>query len=229
MQRGRTVGVLGGMGPAATVEFFRRLVSATPANTDQEHLHVIIDSDPSVPDRTGAILGRGVDPEPVLVSMAERLEGAGADFLVIPCNTAHHYLPAIRGAVGIPVLDMPAEAAGRVDQGCVGLIATDGTIAAGLYQRAFSKRGIELIIPGSEDQKDVMRAIDAIKAGGDPSAFEGGIASVATRLGDAGAAAVVVGCTEISLLDGEKMPLGWIDALDALVDATIREALKEEV
>jgi len=229
MQGGKTVGVIGGMGPAATAEFFRRLISATPANVDQEHLHIIIDNDPSVPDRTAAILGRGIDPEPVLVSMAERLEKAGADFLVMPCNTAHHYLAAIRGAVGIPVLDMPAEAAALVDRGPVGLLATDGTIGSGLYQRAFSGRGIELIIPASEDQGAVMRVIDAIKAGGDPAAFAGEIASVVSRFCDAGAAAVVIACTEISLIAGEKMPLPWIDALDALVAATIREALKEEV
>ena len=228
MQRGKTVGVLGGMGPAATVEFFRRLVSATPARSDQEHLHVIIDDDPSVPDRTAAIIGRGDDPTPVLVSMARRLEAAGAELLAIPCNTAHHYLPAIEGSVDIPVIDMPAEAAMRVGFDRVGLIATDGTIASGIYQRAFSERGIGLVLPEEADQARVMRVIDAIKSGEDPSGFAGEISQVVSRLGDAGAAAVVAACTEISLLEGGGMPLPWIDALDVLVEATIREALKEE-
>jgi len=228
MNKGKTVGVIGGMGPAATVEFFRRLVSAIPARSDQEHLHVIIDDDPSVPDRTAAILGRGEDPTPVLIAMARRLEGAGAELLAIPCNTVHHYLPAIREAVAIPVLDMPAEAAGRVKADRVGLIATDGTIASGIYQRAFSARGIGLIIPEEADQARVMRAIDAIKSGEEPAGFAGEIAAVVSRLGDAGAAAVVAACTEISLIDRKMMPLPWIDALDALVEATIREALKEE-
>jgi len=228
MQKGKTIGVLGGMGPAATVEFFRRLVSATPARSDQEHLHVIIDSDPSVPDRTAAILGRGGDPTPVLVSMARRLKGAGAELLAIPCNTAHHYLSAIREAVAVPVLDMPAEAAGRVKVDRVGLIATDGTIVSGIYQRAFSARGIGFIIPEEADQSRVMRVVGAIKSGGDPAGFAPEVAAVVSRLGDAGATAVVAACTEISLLDGEKMPLPWIDALDALVEATIREGLKED-
>lgn len=216
------------MGPAATVEFFRRLVAATPAGSDQEHLHVIIDEDPSVPDRTSAILRDGEDPAPALLDMARRLEAAGAELLVIPCNTAHHYLSAIESAVKIPVLDMPAEAARRVDVGRVGLLATDGTIASGLYRDALSKRGIGVVVPQSEEQSRVMRAIDAIKAGEDPATFAGEIAEVISRLGDAGAEAVVAACTEISLIDREGMPLPWIDALDALVEATVREALKEE-
>lgn len=226
MQRGKTVGVIGGMGPAATVEFFRRLVAATPAEADQDHLHVIIDSDPSVPDRTAGILGRGEDPLPALVSMARRLKVAGADFLVVPCNTAHHYLSAIRDAVGIPILDMPAEAAARIDQTPLGLLATDGTIATKVYQRAFSERGIELIIPAREDQSAVMRVIEGIKKGEDPSTFTGEIASIVSRL--TGAKGVIAGCTEISLIDGDMMPLPWIDPLDALVAATIREGLKED-
>ena len=229
MQRGRTIGVIGGMGPAATVEFFRRLVVATPARSDQEHLHIIIDDDPSVPDRTAAILGRGEDPLPVLLAMAKRLEDAGAELIAIPCNTAHHYLAEIRESVGIPVLDMPAEAAARIEADRVGLIATEGTISSGVYQRAFSERGIGIIIPGKSDQSRVMRAIEGIKSGEDPSGLTEEIAPVVSRLGDAGAGAVIAGCTEISLLDGEKMPLPWIDALDALVDATISEALKEEL
>ena len=103
----KTVGVIGGMGPEATVEFMRRLVAAIPAQDDSDHLHVIADNNPKIPSRIKAILeGGGEDPTPVLVAMARKLEAMGADVLTIPCNTAHYYHPAIAEAVGIPVLDM---------------------------------------------------------------------------------------------------------------------------
>lgn len=224
----KTIGVLGGMGPAATVEFFRRLIASTPARVDQEHLHILIDNDPRIPNRTEAILHNGPSPEEALADMARRMQAAGAELLAMPCNTAHAYLSAIRRAVGIPALDMIAETADRIKPKRVALFATVGTIQAGLYQQACSDRGIQVIVPDPEGQLAVTHAIREIKAGRRLVDIEAGLVEVATRLRHAGAEAVIAGCTEISLIDGRTMPLPWIDALDCLVDATIRAALAAE-
>lgn len=224
MEAANTVGILGGMGPMATVEFFRRLVAATPANVDQEHLHVLIDSDPSVPNRTAAILHEGPSPVPWLSAMARRLEAAGAGFLVMPCNTAHVYLDAIRASVSIPVVDMIVETVAALDRSPVGLLATDGTVRSGLYQRAAAARGIAVVVPTPAEQRSAADAIERIKRGEDPGRVRDVFAAIARRLGREGAAAVVAGCTEISLVSGSGMDVPWIDALDCLVEATLRDA-----
>lgn len=107
--REKVVGIIGGMGPEATVDFMRRLVAATPARDDQDHLHMLVDNNPKIPSRIAALIeGKGEDPAPVLCEMANGLQAQGADFLVMPCNTAHYYLPKIAASVGIPLLDMVA-------------------------------------------------------------------------------------------------------------------------
>jgi len=220
----KTIGILGGMGPAATVEFFRRLVEATPATIDQNHLHILIDNDPSVPDRTLALLRDGPSPEPALAAMARRLASAGAEVLAMPCNTAHAFLDAIRAAVDVTVVDMIAETADRVGSGTVGLLATSGTIESGVYRRVLDARGIRLVVPDGDAQRTVGRAIEAIKAGRDLAEVEHAVLPVAESLRNLGAEVIVAGCTEISLLDGGRMPIRWVDALDCLVEATIDAA-----
>src|SRR3569623_1381486 len=103
----KVIGVIGGMGPEATVDFMHRLVARTPARDDADHLHVLVDNNPKIPSRIAALIdGTGEDPTPVLCDMALGLQAQGADFLVMPCNTAHTYLPAIARSVSIPTLDM---------------------------------------------------------------------------------------------------------------------------
>ncbi len=220
----KTVGVLGGMGPAATVEFYRRLVVATPAAADQEHLRVLIDSDPRVPNRTDAILRGGPNPMPWLTAMSQRLEAAGAEFLVMPCNTAHAYIDEIRGSVSIPALDMIEETAAALDRSPVGLLATDGTIQMGLYQAVCEARGVRVLVPEPADQRTIMNAIASIKRGDAQLGAKSMIAPVVDRLARDGAAAVIAGCTEISLIPGDGMAIRWIDGLDCLVAATLRDA-----
>ncbi len=219
-----TVGVLGGMGPAATVEFFRRIIERTPAHRDQDHLHLLIDNDPRVPDRTAALLCGGEDPAPRLIGMARTLQGAGAEILAMPCNTAHAYIDRIREAVSIPVLDMIAETISRIRVQAIGLLATAGTVHIGLYQRMCDKSGIEIVPLLSEEQEQITRAIYGIKAGEAREAVESTVRGVVTALGERGAQQVIAGCTEISLVDGTRMPLPWLDALECLVEATIRRA-----
>lgn len=224
----KTIGVLGGMGPAATVEFFRRLVASTPAAIDQAHIRILIDNNPHVPDRVNAILGRGPDPGPTLAAMAQGLAASGADFLTMPCNTGHVFQSAIRQAVAIPFINMIDETARAITVLNVGLLATTGTVRTGLYREACQARGIRLIEPNKVDQELVMDIIRRVKAGGSGRSVRDHAAAVVSRLVDAGAEAVIAGCTEISLIPDEGMPIPWIDALDCLVEAAIRRALDVE-
>jgi len=223
----RTIGVMGGMGPAATVEFYRRLVSETPAERDQDHLHILIDNDPSVPDRTAALLHGGEDPGPALCRMARRLEAAGAEMLAMPCNTAHAYLDQIVAAVEIPVINMLAETAQRLVNRSAGVMATSGTMETGLYERALVRSGARYLQPDSCGQATVDRAIREIKRGVPPTEVSVALAQVVRALAAQGAEAVVAGCTELSLVNGTEMELPWVDALDVLVEATLREAWRE--
>jgi len=221
----KVVGIVAGMGPLAAAEFFRRLILATPAASDQEHLHILVDNDPSVPDRTAAILRDGPDPVPRMIAMARRLQAGGAEVLAMPCNTGHVFLDRIRDAVDATVLDMPSETALAIDERRVGLLATTGTIETGLYHRACTERDIELLVPEAADQELVMKAIHWIKASGETRAPQAWIDGVVDHLCGRGAEAVIAGCTEISLLSGDGLGIRWHDALDYLVQATLREAL----
>jgi len=220
----KTIGVLGGMGPMATVDFFRRLVTATSAENDQAHLHILIDNDPHIPDRTAAILHGGPSPVAALRGMARRLEDAGADLLAMPCNTAHAYLDEIRASVSIPVLDMIGETVGTLDRSPTGLLSTDGTVRAGLYQRACEARGIRIVVPDPADQRTVTEAISRIKRGEDPRRVGESLRPVVRGLQRDGAKSVIAACTEISLVPADGLTIPWIDALDRLVEATLRDA-----
>ena len=199
----RTIGILGGMGPEATVELFRRILSFTPAVRDQDHIHVFVDSDPKIPDRTAAIIGQGESPLPALVAAARNLERAGADFIAIPCNTAHYWLSELRAAVSIPIIDMIAETAKHIAAStpplhAIGLLATVGTLSSGLYQRAFAELGISLLTPNDEQEVDVTKGIERIKAG--EHDVRDSLIDVSEKLIDRGAEGIIPGCTELSLV-----------------------------
>ena len=197
------IGILGGMGPEATAELFRRIFDLTPAKCDQDHLHVIIDSNPKIPDRTAAILRGKESPLPLLIAAARNLERAGADFIAIPCNTAHYWLSELRGAVSIPIIDMIGETAECVAKHSpslrkIGLLATAGTLRSGLYQQAFADRGIALLTPSDKQETEVMLAIKRIKAGDHD--VRGSLIGISEELIKRGAEGIIPGCTELSLV-----------------------------
>ena len=156
--------------------------------------------------------------------MARRLEAAGAEVLAMPCNTAHAFIEEIRSSVRIPMVDMIEETATAIGRPRVGVLASDGTIETGLYQRVLKSHGIEAIVPEPKDQAVVMNVIFAIKAGRQPARLVHRIEPVVERLAEAGAKVALAACTELSLLSGESMAIEWIDALDILVRATLRAA-----
>ena len=226
MNREKVIGILGGMGPEATVELFRRIVARTPARRDQDHVRVIIDSNSKIPDRGSFVFDQRVeDPRPALRETARNLERAGADLMVIPCNTVHYYLPEIRRAVRIPVIDMIHETTAILNESPVGLLGTDTTTKMGLYHKAALERGIEILVPAPEEQRTVMHDIFAIKAGRNDLSIKQELLAVAQRLQEQGAKAMIVGCTEISLvLSQTDLDIPVYDALDVLADAALREA-----
>ncbi len=168
--RRKVVGILGGMGPEATADLFSKIVRSTPARRDQDHLRVIVDSLPQIPDRTAAILGQGESPGPVLRAAARRLESWGAEVIVIPCNTAHYYHGDIAAAVSVPVLHIMEQTARAITSAHpevrkVGILASTGTLNAGLYRRALEAVGLTELCPPPDVQEDVMAAIYGVKAG----------------------------------------------------------------
>jgi aspartate racemase len=214
------VGVLGGMGPAATADFYRRLVAATPAVCDQEHLHVLIDSQPDVPDRSDFLLGRGEDPAPALREMAQRLEQAGATMLVIACNSASPFTARVAEAVTIPVIDWVHEVTESVLERApalttFGLLATDGTVSTGIYQRCFEARDRRILLPNPNYQRRVMDVIRSVKAGRANDLDHRAVADSIAELGAAGAQAVLLVCTELSLLLATKQYPTALPAFDA--------------
>ena len=197
----KTIGILGGMGPLATADLFEKIVLLTKAETDRDHIRVYIDSNANIPDRTAAILNNGEDPVPEMASALRNLEKCGADCIIMPCNTAHNFYDAVASSVSIPVLHMIAitrDALKSRGVKCAGLLATDGTVQTGIYQRTFEGSGVELITPDhSEDQAAVMDIIyNGVKAGDlthDATAFRAACEHLLAR----GAEVLILGCTEL--------------------------------
>ncbi len=220
------VGVIGGMGPEATVDLMRRVIAATPARDDIDHIRMLVDNNAKVPSRFQALVEKtGEDPTPVLIGMARGLVNSGADFLVIPCNTAHHYLPAIQQAVPVPVADMVALSIDRIrrDLGAkprIGLLASPAVKLTGLFERRCRDAGIDVLWPSEgADDAAVLAVIKAVKAGGVSDAQMQAYRTAARHLVDRDAGLLVIACTELSVL-GPLKGIGatCLDTLDVLVD-----------
>jgi aspartate racemase len=202
----RTVGVIGGMGPAATVDFLGRVVEATDVSVEQEHLHILVDCDPSVPDRTAFLLGQGPDPRPHLVRVARSLVLAGAELLVMPCNTAHVWIDDIRDSVKVDVVDWITEVAARVaGEGSVrvGVFATTGTLMARLYQDALASKGVDALLPEEHLQEELMAIVygsGGVKQAGLSYDLASRLQEIEAKVATEGADAVLLACTEFSLL-----------------------------
>ena len=230
MHSRRVVGVLGGMGPLATADLYRKIIEATPAERDQDHLHVIIDADPSVPDRTAALLRGGEDPTPWLIAGANRLAAAGADFIVVPCNTAHAFLPRVQPEVSVPFVSM-IEATGREvarivpADSAVGILATSGTVTAGLYQGVLERAGFHPLVPDAGGQAEVEAAIALVKSGRAGAEATRRAAGVAATLVARGASALLAACTELPIiLHQEDVTVPLVDPTAALARAAVGTA-----
>ncbi len=218
----KTVGVIGGMGPDATVDFMSSVIGFTEAARDQDHVRMLVDNNPKVPCRQEALLGDGDDPGPVMAEMARGLDVAGADFLVMPCNTAHAFADAVRNAVSIPLLSIvDVTVAACHGHAAVGMLATRGCLEAQVYQQAFAASGTELVVPDDEEMIELMELIFAIKGGDRSSAIGARMQRLAEALVARGATVVVGGCTEITLvLHDNMLSVPLVSSNDELARAT---------
>lgn len=229
-RRRKVVGVLGGMGPEATVDFMTKVMALTPAEKDQDHIHMIVDHNPAVPSRQDAVLADGDDPGPELVAMARRLETAGADFLVIVCNTAYAFRESIIETVDIPLVSIIDETIAALPKDCetVGLLATDGCLRAGVYQEAIFERGVHGLEPSRDEMQELMQSVYAIKAGDTGETAAAPLRRLANGLVARGADAVIAGCTEIPLvLKQEDLDVPLFSSTDILARRTVELALTE--
>lgn len=226
-QQEKIVGIIGGMGPEATVDLMQRIIRLTPAHDDIDHIRLIVDCNPKIPSRIRAIIdGDGESPLPCLVQMARGLESFGADLLAIPCNTAHHYHADIQAAVQIPVLNMvelTVAAVTHAQQGAkaIGIVASDAIQITGIYADCLQRFGLRPLYPQADAQKRLMDIIRSVKAGRSASELSPAYHEIVTGLGALGAQAAVIACTELSTLPLSVPNIHVVDAAEVLATAIV--------
>ena len=218
--KAKTLGIIGGMGPAATLDLFHKILKATPAKRDQDHIHIIIDNFPQIPDRTAFLLGKGENPLPYILESVRTLEKAGVDVLCMPCNTAHYFVEDIRKATLLPFISIIESTLNEIKSNfsfeCsknIGLLATDGTIIGRVYHNIFEVEGYKIIAPLEEKQNEVMKIVYSIKAGRieeNVQTFE----EIIEHMKFLGSEVVILGCTELPIL------LKYFEPSIPVIDAT---------
>jgi aspartate racemase len=219
----RTIGVIGGMGPAATVDFLQRLVSSLPVSDDRGHPRILVDSNPHVPDRNAALQASGPSPGPALAAMARGLAAQGAELLAMPCNAAHGWADDIRAATPLPFIDMVAATVALArGAGAIGLIAVAATLDARLYHGPLEALGIVVIEP---ERRAVAELVARVKAGDTGAGARAAATAIAEALAARGADRVIAACTDIPLVLGQgQCPVPLIATSQALADATLAAA-----
>jgi aspartate racemase len=205
------LGVVGGVGPAATLDFLQKVMRNTPARRDQDHLRIVVEQNPQIPDRTEHLVGDGIDPTLALYATCKKLQAGDADLIAIPCNTAHAFVEEIQSHLDIPIMNMLTVTVAHVRETFpglrrVGLLATSGTVASGVYRRALSAQGLEEVVPDPALQQRVMNAIygpAGVKAGHTTGECVADVAAAIDGLAAKGVEVVILGCTELPLLRRE--------------------------
>lgn len=222
----KKLGILGGMRPMATVDFMKRVVEKSPAASDQEHIPMIISNNPLTPDRTTCILDNGDDPIDVMMHDLQDLKSSGATKVVVPCNTAHYWIDKLSDVhlSFISIIDSVIDEVCRRKMQNIGILATDATLKAKIYERSIESEGKHAILPTPEQQQDVMAGIKAVKAG-DIERGRALMEPVFDSLLEQGADGVILGCTEIPLafdaFSDEKKAKS-LDSLDLLADECVK-------
>jgi aspartate racemase len=229
----RVIGILGGMGPEATLDLFRHITKLTPATKDQDHIRILIYSNPKIPDRTEAITGGGENPLPKLIESARILERGGAGIIAISCNAAHYYFPGIQEHIGIPIKNMIEETCRAIRMHLskarsVGLLAATGTVHSGVYEKVLSEAGIETLIPSISDQRRIQEAIAQVKSAVHDLSTQRTFESIGMQLEKSGAEALILGCTEIPLVfNPEAVNCPTFNPTKILAQAVLDWALKK--
>lgn len=202
------LGIVGGIGPAATVDFMRKIILNTGARRDQDHLRLVVEHNPQIPDRTANLLGGGEDPTNALFEACLRLQDSEATLIALPCNTAHAYIERLQPRLAVPIINMLSETIAHIEahwpgRPTVGLLATSGTVASGVYRQAAAGRRLDLLVPDAEHQQYVMDAIygkRGVKAGYVDGECKEILLRAISHLALRGANAIILGCTELPLV-----------------------------
>nr|WP_325180068.1 amino acid racemase [uncultured Oscillibacter sp.] len=224
----KTIGILGGMGPMATADLFQKITALTDAAGDSEHIRIYIDSNAAIPDRTAAILDGGEDPVPAMTDSLRKLEGCGADSIIMPCNTAHYFLPRLEPLTKLPFLSMITAAARacqmRFPGKNVGILATQGTLSAELYQKALAEERVPFLVPNEGERAALMEVIyQGVKAGAPPSHYREDFRFVIEGMTSRGAECFLLACTELPLAaQSLGLELPCVDPTEELAKAAIR-------
>lgn len=202
------LGILGGMGPAATADFFAKLIALTPANIDQEHIPLVLSCLPQTPDRSAAILGQGPSPLPNLLAALRLLGTAGAQAIVIPCNTSHHWYDELQAASEIPILHIADAAIAALPPGTdtVAILATRGTLTSGFYQRKLETAGYHWRLSTADREQSAIDAVIAQVKGGAPDRAAEILGEIWANFTQSGVGAVLMACTEIPLASSRLPP-----------------------
>lgn len=225
----KVVGILGGMGPEATVDLMQRIIANTPALDDMDHIRCLIDNDPKIPSRMQAILeDQGENPGPYLARMAKGLEGWGADFLVIPCNTAHAYYSFVAEAVNIPVvhlIDLVVEVVVKQKSTSerVGILGSNTIVKIQLYTKKFAAVDLQVIYPDENIQERLFQIIRRVKRGETNKEIRQEFRAIAQHLKEKGATTAILGCTELGII-AEDLPILAIDAAEVLAREVVAVA-----
>ncbi|WJR20081.1 aspartate/glutamate racemase family protein [Pseudomonas alloputida] len=222
------LGIVGGVGPAATVDFMGKVVAATPAGRDQDHIKMVVEQNPQIPDRTANLLREETDPTMAMYSTCKRLESAGAHAIAIPCNTAHAFVDRIQPHLRIPIVNMLMETARWISlrygrNKVLGLLATSGTVQSRVYHDAAHQAGLTIITPGVEYQSMVMESIygeRGVKAGHTQGICRTQLLVAAEHLVELGAEVLILGCTELPLIEAHNEAFEVGGRTVALIDPT---------
>lgn len=231
------VGVVGGVGPAATVDFLRKIVASTAAQRDQDHIKLVVEQKPQIPDRTENLVGHGSDPTLALYATCKKLERAGAQIIAIPCNTAHAFVDRIQRHLDVPIVNILTETARyiallepRIRN--VAVLATTGTVKSALYQNALDDHELNPIIPNPIDQERIMEAIYGplgVKAGYQTGKCSELLQAAISGVVAQGAQAAILGCTELPLIelsDGFDLEIPLLDPTAVLAQACVAAAIQ---
>ena len=219
----KIAGVLGGMGPLATIDLLNKIIKYTDAKKDSDHVHTLMDSYTEIPDRTAYILGQGENPEKHLIDSALKLEAMGASFIVMPCNTAHYFYEKVSGAVKIPFINMIDEVAKELEGvKRVGLLATKGTYKGHIYENIFNRYGIEVEVPPIDMQEIVTELIYNVKEGQD-NIDQVSIGKVLDYFYNLRIDKIILGCTELPVaFERLKIEGEFLDPTKILALSTVR-------
>ncbi|MCM1542162.1 MAG: amino acid racemase [Blautia sp.] len=221
----KKLGVIGGLGPMATALFMKMVIEMTDAERDQDHIEMIVYNCPRIPDRTGYILGETAQsPVPEMLRIGRKLEAEGAEVIAVPCITASYFYKELAAGISVPVIDILQEVCGCLEKRHIrraGLMATSGTIAGGMFQRAFAEAGLELVLPETGAQEDIMHIIYENVKANRPVEMER-FNRAAQQLKDRGAEVILLGCTELSVVEENcDIGPGYLDVMRLLAKGAV--------